>query len=271
MEVEDLGVHHDLPCVNRQVGVVERPVECLLSLGLVSRVVVRSEVWMRKSLSGADTRSRVEDEHLFEQIQCHRVCILELLREGNTLALGQGLDETERVFGADGLDYLIWWCAEELSDDGKLVDVVLAWEEGLAFEHLGKDASCTPDVDGNVVLLPGEHDFGSTVVSCADVSSHLRVLDTSETEIANLEIAILVDENVAWFQVTVDDTCRVDVLETTEDLIQEVLDELLFERSAGEKTVKIGTKELSDKVAVGRTNEQSAEMQEKDILSVWQT
>lgn len=162
---------------------------------------------MGESLGGADTRPWVENEHLFEQIQCHRVCILELLRERNTLALGQRLDEAESVFGADGLDNLVWWCAEKLSDDGELVDVVLAWEERLALEHFGEDASGTPDVDGNVVLLPGEHDLGSTVVSCADVSSHLRVLDTGEAEIADLQIAVLVDKNVAWLQVTVDDTC----------------------------------------------------------------
>lgn len=40
-----------------------------------------------------------------------------------------------------------------------------------------------------------------------------------------------------------------DVFQTSKDLIQEVLDELLFERSGREESVKIGTEELGDKVA----------------------
>jgi hypothetical protein len=67
---------------------------------------------------------------------------------------------------------------------------------------------------------------------------------------AYLQITVLVDENVGWLQVSVDDTCRVDVFQTSEDLVEEVLDELLFEWTRSEESVKIGTEELSDEVAV---------------------
>lgn len=43
---------------------------------------------------------------------------------------------------------------------------------------------------------------------------------------------------------------RVDVLETAEDLVQKVLDKLLFERARGEEAVQIGAEKLGDKVAV---------------------
>ena len=39
-----------------------------------------------------------------------------------------------------------------------------------------------------------------------------------------------------------------DVFETTENLIQEILDELLFKRSGCKESVKIGTKEFGDEV-----------------------
>ena len=45
------------------------------------------------------------------------------------------------------------------------------------------------------------------------------------------------------------DTGGVDVFQTTEDLVQEVLDELLFQRSGSEQSVKIGTQELGNEVA----------------------
>lgn len=53
------------------------------------------------------------------------------------------------------------------------------------------------------------------------------------------------------------DTGRVDVLETTEDLVQKVLDELLLERPAREQSVQIGTQELGDKVAAWEGESQS--------------
>jgi hypothetical protein len=43
----------------------------------------------------------------------------------------------------------------------------------------------------------------------------LGVLDTGETEIANLQIAVLVDENVGGLEVTVNDTGGMDVFQTT--------------------------------------------------------
>ena len=88
----------------------------------------------------------------------------------------------------------------ELGDDGELVHVVLAGEERLALEHLSEDAARTPDINLDVVLLPCEHDLRRSVVSGRDVTRHLRVLYTGETEVANLEIAVLVDEDVAGLQ-----------------------------------------------------------------------
>ena len=39
---------------------------------------------------------------------------------------------------------------------------------------------------GNVVFLPGEHDLWSTIVPCRDISCHLRILNTSQSKVANL-------------------------------------------------------------------------------------
>jgi hypothetical protein len=119
------------------------------------------------------------------------------------------------VLTANGLDNIIWGRAKKLRDDGELIHVVLAREQGLALEHLCENASRTPDVYLHVVLLPCEHNLGRSVVSGGNVSGHLRVLYTGETEVANLEIAVLVYEDVAGLQVTMDDTGRVHVFQTT--------------------------------------------------------
>ena len=49
------------------------------------------------------------------------------------------------------------------------------------------------------------------------------VLDTGETEVANLEIAVLVDKNVARLEVTVNDTGRVDIFQATLSEVSSVL------------------------------------------------
>jgi hypothetical protein len=68
MRIETGGSHHDLPCVDRKIGIVERPVELLLCLGLVGRVVVWGKVWVGKGLLGLDSLPGVEDQHVLEQI-----------------------------------------------------------------------------------------------------------------------------------------------------------------------------------------------------------
>lgn len=102
----------------------------------------------------------------------------------------------------------------------------------------------------NVILLPGQHDLGSAVVARRDVSGHLGVLDTGKAKVADLEVAVLVDENVGRFEVAVDDAGRVDVLEAAKNLVQEVLDELLLQWPRGEEAVQVSAEELRDKVDV---------------------
>lgn len=82
--------------------------------------------------------------------------------------------------------------------------MIFSGEQGFALEHFRKDASSAPYVHLNVILLPCEHNFWRPVVSGGNVSRHLRILYASETEVAYLQIAILVDEDVARLEVPVD-------------------------------------------------------------------
>ena len=157
------------------------------------------------------------------------------------------------------MDDIVWRCSKKLCDNRELVYVILSREQRLALQHLCEDAPRTPDIDFHVVLLPCEHDLRRSIVSRRDVSGHLRILDACETEIADLQVAVLINENVAGFEIPVDDACRVDVFQTTlgkklalcaipampkvfyQDLVEEVLDELLLEGSRGQETVQIGS------------------------------
>jgi hypothetical protein len=60
-------------------------------------------------------------------------------------------------------------------------------------------------------FLPTEFVFFSSLYQ----HGHLRVLDTCKAKVANLQVAVLVDENVGGFEVTVDNAGGVDVFQTT--------------------------------------------------------
>lgn len=172
--------------------------------------------------------------------------------------------ENTYIFAADGLYDILRRSSKKLGDDGELIDVVLARKEWFAFQHLGKDTTGTPDVDLYIVFLPCQHDLWRPVVARRNITSHLGVLDTSQTKVADFQITVLVDQDVAGLEVAVNHTggmhifesslFRLDhspsccLLETHQYLVQEVLDELLFEGSGGEETVEIGAEELGDKV-----------------------
>lgn len=98
--------------------------------------------------------------------------------------------------------------------------MILSREERFSLQHLGEDAACAPDVDLHVVLLPGEHDLGGAVISRGHIAGHLRVLDSGQTEIADLQVAVFINEDVAGLQVSVDHTGGVDIFQST--LSQEV-------------------------------------------------
>lgn len=124
-----------------------------------------------------------------------------------------GRDGVLYVLAADGLDDIVRGGAQELGNDGKLIDVVFAREQRLSLQHLGEDASSTPYIHLHIILLPREHNLRRAIVSRGHVSRHLRILDAGQAKVADLEIAIFIDENIAWLEVTMDDPGGVNVFE----------------------------------------------------------
>lgn len=57
-----------------------------------------------------------------------------------------------------------------------------------------------------------------------DMSTFNAFNRSSETEIANLNRAIFVDEYVSWLEISVEDFSRVEVLDTSENVVRECLD-----------------------------------------------
>ena len=89
--------------------------------------------------------------------------------------------------------------------------MVFAGKEWFALHHLGKDTASTPNIDFDIVFLPGKHDFGGTIVPCRYVARHLWILQASESKVTDFEITILVHKDVGGLEISMHDASRVNV------------------------------------------------------------
>lgn len=205
---------------------------------------------MYQSLGSSDPLLRVKHQHPLEQVHGVGLHRLKALLEGHGVSVGQRGDKFQRILRAYGIYHVLGRRPQQVCDDRELVHVVLAGEKRLALYHLGEDASRRPNVHLDVVLLPCQHDLGRPVVPRRDIPGHLGVLDPRQAKITDLEIAILVYQDVAGLQVSVDHPRRVHVFEPPEDLVQEVLHELFLQRSSLQQPVQVCALQLCDEVNV---------------------
>lgn len=147
---------------------------------------------------------------------------------------------------------------ENVEDLVQLVDIVATLKEWSSTEQLGENAADRPHVDSLGVALEAQHNFWCTVPPRSHVFRHVSSVllgvngeTTRETEIANLELAVGVDEEVTGLQVAVKDIGGVDVLETAEDLVDERLEVCVGQRLArSDDGGKIALHELFVKVGL---------------------
>jgi hypothetical protein len=87
-----------------------------------------------------------------------------------------------------------------------LVVFVSASEKSVAGVELGQNATQTPHVD-RVGVFGAEQDFGRSVRSGLNVKVHLVLVVAGRAEIADFyaTLALLLQQNVLWLQITVND------------------------------------------------------------------
>ena len=119
---------------------------------------------------------------------------------------------------------------ENFSLKTDLVNVIVAGEVRFPSEQLGKDASDGPNVDRLGILVTRQHDLRGAVPPChhilgqqqriARLADHLLVAQHApgKAEVANLEVAVGIDEQVRRLEVAVQDVGRMDVLEDNTSL-----------------------------------------------------
>ena len=188
------------------------------------------EVRVVDRLLCADASSGVVHEHALQQVQAvltenldaicvdHLVILLPLPLREAALEVWEGRHTRPVGFGRSAEN------AEDLED---LVDLGVTREEGLAGSHLGEDAPNGPHVDTGRVLATTKQNFGRAVPESnyfVGVSAERNTEGASQTEIGQLQVALLVNEQVLRLEVTVQDAVGVAVARALEELKGEFLD-----------------------------------------------
>ncbi|KAG5462802.1 MAG: hypothetical protein BJ554DRAFT_3486, partial [Olpidium bornovanus] len=141
--------------------------------------------------------------------------------------------------------------AEGVQDEGQLVVVVPAGKQRPPAEHLREDAPDGPHVDCLGVLLERQHDLRGAVPAGGDVLGHeaggRRVgaaRAARQPQVADLEVAVGVEQQVARLQVPVQDVRRVHVLQRPQRLVHEVLAVVVGQGLRADHPVQVGLHEL---------------------------
>ena len=112
------------------------------------------------------------------------------------------------------MDHIIRGSSEELGYDRELVHVVFPWKQWFTLKHFRKNTACTPDIHLHIILLPCKHNFRRPIVPGRHVTGHLRILYPRKAKVADLQIAVLIDKDIAGLEVPMYDTSRMNIFET---------------------------------------------------------
>ena len=126
---------------------LEAEIEFRRTSGFVTGVVPDGEVWVLEGFFGGDTLGRDESEHPLQQVEGVGVGAREELLVWDTRHVRQPADILAGARGADELESALVGGTEDVENLVELVDVILALQEGLTSQKLGKDTSNRPYID----------------------------------------------------------------------------------------------------------------------------
>lgn len=99
-----------------------------------------------------------------------------------------------------------------VEDAVELVEIVCAWEEGVSEVELNNDTGEREDINKATILFGSKQVFRSSVPTRGDIVSGYLLQRHRQSKINQLNFSLsLIDKNILWFDIAVDDTSLVDV------------------------------------------------------------
>ncbi|KAH3660693.1 hypothetical protein OGATHE_005025 [Ogataea polymorpha] len=202
---------------------------------------------------GADSSSRIICQELFQKINTMRVQIRN--------DVGQVLFRPFREAGLEVAQVddvwpdLLSWRSQNTENLKNLIDFRITCEKRLPVGHLGKDTTNRPHVDSCRVLFSSKKDLRASVPQCnnlVSVCTQWHPESSGKAKVGNLQITFFVDEQILGFQVPMQDSMRVAVVEPTNELKHKLLDHVASQsftfRNRFHVFLEVHIKELENKI-----------------------
>lgn len=118
-----------------------------------------------------------------------------------------------------------------------LINIIITGQVRLPPQEFGKDTPHTPKINRFGILMTSKHNLWRPVPSRHHIFRQqirwlaiiVEILIVSggytpgQSKITYLKVAVGIDEEIGWFEITVDDIGRMHVFHSTQDLIEKVL------------------------------------------------
>mmetsp|Transcript_27717 Transcript_27717/g.73215 ORF Transcript_27717/g.73215 Transcript_27717/m.73215 type:complete len:454 (+) Transcript_27717:27-1388(+) len=229
-----------------------------LEAGLVLRVVELHAVRMPHGVLRRDPLGRVEHHAEAHEVQGLHAGAREHLVQGPRPAHRQRLEHRGRERRLDRLHVLRGGSPGDLHDAVQLVHGGGSWEDRLPRDELSHDTAHAPDVDALRIRGGAEEDLRGAVPARCDIVSQHRVLRIvvhlhdapCQAKVADLHLAVGVQQDVRGLDVTVEHLPGVHVLQRLEQLVDDVLLVDLLEDLGADDRVQVGLHEVADQIDV---------------------
>ena len=107
-----------------------------------------------------------------------------------------------------------------LQDHQNLIYICVTREQRSSLKELSEDTADTPHIQRLVVGFDEKTNLGCSIPPGNDISRLFKVFidfpeTTRKTKITNLEIAIQIDQNIRWLEISVHDVGRMHIEQTS--------------------------------------------------------
>lgn len=212
-------VPHHLPDHMLPHTIIDVEADRVLSRRVAPRVVQPRHVRMLERLRHGDPLPRVEHKHPLQQVHGQGIGLRVQPGEVGPPREGQRLDVPPGLEVVDELDVLLPLAPQRVDDQLQLVEALRPGEHGLPPEDLGEDAAHGPDVDRGPVVVAREQQLGGAVPARDHVLGHklpVALAGPREPEVAYLQVAVGVHQEVSGLEVAVKNIGRVEIFQPSQ-------------------------------------------------------
>jgi hypothetical protein len=210
---------------------------------------------MVESLASTWALSGIEFQQLVKKIKADFVNWAEEFLGWFLPDLTALLEQTARNFSNFG-EIICGRSSDDLHHFFEVVDGRVAVEERVFRQNFSEDASDAPHISFLVIAVGAEQNFGSSVpLGGNSFGEHVAILAevvemSGQAKICKFELALGGKQEVGGFEISVQDMCRVKVVKSLKELIEDILLVNLLEFVLVDGSVEVGAHVFKHQVDV---------------------